>query len=139
MYNKLLLAVDGSENSLRATEEAVKIAHLCTECSIDVVFVADHSKTKSEVLHAQGKEELNYERRKKILPVESNLQENKISYTLYMLHGDPGSIIVEHANNESIDMVILGSRGLNALQEMVLGSVSHKVMKGAESPVLIVK
>ncbi|WP_337692580.1 universal stress protein [Companilactobacillus halodurans] len=35
--------------------------------------------------------------------------------------------------------MVLGTRGLNSLQEMVLGSVSHKVAKRSEIPVVIVK
>ena len=39
----------------------------------------------------------------------------------------------------NFDLVIIGSRGLNSLQEMVLGSVSHKVVKRVKCPVHIVK
>lgn len=46
MYKTILLAVDGSENSLRATDEAVKIASLIPDCQIIVVFVADFSSQK---------------------------------------------------------------------------------------------
>lgn len=46
---------------------------------------------------------------------------------------------MEYANKGSYDIVIIGSRGLNSLQEMVLGSVSHKVVKRVVCPVLIVK
>ena len=56
-----------------------------------------------------------------------------------MLHGEPGPTIVEYANKQSCDMVVIGSRGLNKLQEMVLGSVSHKVAKRVNCPVLISK
>lgn len=38
-----------------------------------------------------------------------------------------------------VDIVVIGSRGLNTLQEMVLGSVSHKVMKRVHRPAMIVK
>ena len=38
-----------------------------------------------------------------------------------------------------IDLVIAGSRGLNTLQEMVLGSVSHKIAKRVKCPVMIIK
>ena len=47
--------------------------------------------------------------------------------------------IVEYTNKNQFDVVVIGSRGLNALQEMVLGSVSHKIAKRANCPVLIVK
>ena len=58
---------------------------------------------------------------------------------LKILHGEPGPTIIEYANKEKVEMVIIGSRGLNALQEMVLGSVSHKVVKRVHCPLMIIK
>jgi len=46
---------------------------------------------------------------------------------------------VKYANEQKVDVVVIGSRGLNTLQEVVLGSVSHKVMKRVHCPALIVK
>ena len=94
MYKTILLAVDGSENSLRATDEAVKIASLIPDCQIVVVFVADFSKSKNEILHAQGKEELEYARRKKMLPVEEKINSKNINYQLKILRGNPGPTII---------------------------------------------
>ena len=56
-----------------------------------------------------------------------------------ILRGEPGPTIVDYANTKQVDLTIIGSRGLNGLQEMVLGSVSHKIAKRVKSPVLIVK
>lgn len=139
MYNRILLAVDGSENSLRATKEAVKLVSLSPGCSVEVISVADFSKSKSEILHAQGKEELEMKRRQKLAPVEELLKHGNVAYKLKILHGEPGPTIIDYANKEKVEMVIIGSRGLNALQEMVLGSVSHKVVKRVHCPVMIVK
>ena len=58
MYPHILLAVDGSEHSVRATEEAIKIARLSAHSKIEVVFVVDFSKAKEDVLHAEGRREL---------------------------------------------------------------------------------
>ncbi|WP_449622236.1 universal stress protein [Robertmurraya sp. Marseille-Q9965] len=139
MYKRILLAVDGSEHSIRATEESIKIASLCKECFIEVVYVADFSKTKRDVLHSQGREELELSRRKKLLPIEEQLKSNSLTYHVKILHGEPSPTIVEYANQGEFDLIVIGSRGLNSLQEMVLGSVSHKVVKRVNSPVLIVK
>lgn len=139
MYKRLLLAVDGSENSLRATDEAVKIASLISDCRIEIIYVVDYSKSKNEILHSQGKEELAYTRRKILSPIEEKAKSKNIEYKLEILHGYPGPTIIEYANKEKVDMVVIGSRGLNSLQEMVLGSVSHKVMKRVNCPALIVK
>lgn len=139
MYRRILLAVDGSENSMRATNEAVKIASLIPESKIEVVYVADLSKVKNEILHSHGKEELEHARRKKLSPMEESIRLKNIAYEVKILHGVPGPTLIEYANEEAMDLVVIGSRGLNSLQEMVLGSVSHKVVKGVNCPVLMVK
>lgn len=139
MYNHIVLAADGSENAFRAAKEAVKIASLNTQCLVEIVYVADFEKAKSEVLHAGSKEALELERRKKIQHVEQLLKEAGISYKVNILHGTPGPEIVKFANDNYVDLLVIGSRGLNPLQEMVLGSVSHKVIKRVNCPALIIK
>ncbi len=139
MYKKILLAADGSEHALRAAKEAAKIASFDKECTVEIVLVADFAQTRNEVLHSHGKEELEMSRRKKLLPMEELLKEHSLSYKITILHGEPAPAIVDYANQEQFDLVVIGSRGLNALQEMVLGSVSHKVVKRVNCPVLIVK
>lgn len=139
MYKKILLAVDGSEHSLRATDEVIKIASLVTDCYVEVLLVIEYDKAKKEVLHASGKEELEMNRRKRLLPSTEKLQKNSIPYQIQLLHGEPGPTIVEYANNDHFDLLVIGSRGLNMFQEMVLGSVSYKVVKRANCPVLVVK
>lgn len=139
MYKKILLAVDGSENSIRATTEAIKIASITPECKIQILYVADLSKVKNEILQTQGNEELEYTHHNKLVPIEEKIQSEKINCELKILHGYPGPTIVDYANEEKVDLLIIGSRGLNTLQEMLLGSVSHKVVKNVNCPVLIVK
>ncbi|MBD3107739.1 universal stress protein [Bacillus sp. AGMB 02131] len=139
MYQHIILAADGSEHSLRATEEAITIASLVSNCKVEVLFVVDYSKSKTDVIHSQGIEGLEISRRKKLLPIAEKLKENHIPYEIKLLHGEPGPTIVEHVNGSEADLVVIGSRGLNTLQEMVLGSVSHKVAKRVQCPVLIVK
>ncbi|HSP20965.1 MAG TPA: universal stress protein [Planococcus sp. (in: firmicutes)] len=139
MYKKILLAVDGSDHSIRAAEQAIKIAAPSTDSQVTIVFVADHANAKNEVLHSGSSMELDLQRRKKMQPVEKTLAAENIKYKVKILHGTPGPAIVEYANKEKFDILVIGSRGLNSLQEMVLGSVSHKVVKRANCPVLIVK
>lgn len=78
-------------------------------------------------------------RRKRLVPVEEKLEAADVSYYVTILRGEPGPTIVDHANQKQVDLTIIGSRGLNSLQEMMLGSVSHKIAKRVKCPVLIVK
>lgn len=137
MYQHILLAVDGSDNAVRAAKEAVKIAS--NDSLIEMVYVADFDKAKTEMLHAGSSESLMLERKRKVAPVEEILRAAGKQFKLTILHGTPGLEIVKYANENKVDIVVIGSRGLNGLQEMVLGSVSHKVMKRVQCPALIVK
>ena len=56
-----------------------------------------------------------------------------------LLKGAQGPEIMRYANEKEVDLVIIGSRGLNSLQEMVLGSLSHKAVKRVKCPTTIVK
>ncbi|NIK13185.1 universal stress protein [Alkalibacillus almallahensis] len=138
MYKRILLATDGSEHSLRSAEHAIHLA-MSSEGKIDVVFVIDGDASKKDVLHHANKFEIDKRRREKISPVEARLEEAGVDYDVRMLHGEPGPEIVKFANSGEYDMAIVGSRGLNQLQTLVLGSVSHKVAKRVECPVMIIK
>jgi nucleotide-binding universal stress UspA family protein len=53
--------------------------------------------------------------------------------------GDPASVIIEVANDEKPDLLVMGSRGLGGMQRLLLGSVSQKVSHSAGCTVTIVK
>ncbi len=50
MFSKLLLATDGSEHSHRAADKSIELAKLSNGASIDIIYVVDGSKSKSDVL-----------------------------------------------------------------------------------------
>ncbi|AWE07562.1 universal stress protein [Lysinibacillus sp. 2017] len=139
MYPHILLAADGSENSIRAAKEALKIAKCGDKTKVTILFVIDVEKVKTEVLHAQSIDSLYMERRQKLVPIEQLFESENLNFNVQMTHGTPGPEIIKFANTQNVDLVIIGSRGLNGLQEMVLGSVSHKVMKRVNCPAMLVK
>ena len=53
--------------------------------------------------------------------------------------GSPAQLILDSANNLSADLVVVGVRGRSRLSEVVLGSVSHRVLMHASRPILIVR
>lgn len=93
----------------------------------------------SDVLHHWNTLDIEGQQRERLKLIEQMLKEAEIPYEVKMLHGEPGPTLVEYANHNDFDIFVIGSRGLNTLQEMVLGSVSHKVIKRVNCPVLVVK
>jgi len=139
MFKKILLASDGSEYSIRACEKAVELAKCQAGAEVTILYVVDGTAAKADATYHWNASDLDRSRREKLEISERKLTEAEVDYSIKILHGDPGPTIVKYANDERHDLVIIGSRGLNSLQEMVLGSVSHKVAKRADCPVLIVK
>ncbi|MEW8986006.1 MAG: universal stress protein [Bacillus sp. (in: firmicutes)] len=139
MYKNIILATDGSDHAKRAAENAMHIASCSPGSLVEIVFVVDADKVKSDVLSHWNSADLDGKRKERIREVEKMARTYEISYKVTILQGDPGPAIVEYANSHHADIIVIGSRGLSGLQEFVLGSVSHKVAKRANCPVLIVK
>lgn len=139
MFKRILLASDGSEHAQRATDEAIKLVHSNANAKVIVLYVVDGATSKSDVLSEGDQTILLEKRRKRLQKTEQKLITAAIPYEVKILKGDPGPTIVQFANIHNFDVVVIGSRGLNRFQEMVLGSVSHKVAKRVDCPVLIVK
>lgn len=56
-----------------------------------------------------------------------------------LLGGEPGTAIIEHAESTPGAMIVMGRRGLTHFRELVLGSVTQRVMHHADCPVLVVR
>ncbi|MGM0845700.1 MAG: universal stress protein [Bacillota bacterium] len=139
MYKKILLATDGSEHSKRAAENAFHIASCSEDSRVEIVFVIDPSKVKSEVLKNWNSADFRDSQKDRMKEVEALASASGVPFEFKFLNGEPGPTIVEYSNKENFDVLVVGSRGLNGLQEFMLGSVSHKIAKRANCPVLIVK
>lgn len=139
MFKKILLATDGSEHSLRAADKAIEIAACDSASRVEVVYVVDGESSKADVLHNWNTIGITDTRKERIKSTEEKAKKVGVPYEIKFLRGEPGPTIVKYANENQFDLVVIGSRGRNALQELVLGSVSHKVAKRANCPVMIVK
>ncbi|PRO64421.1 universal stress protein [Alkalicoccus urumqiensis] len=139
MFTHILLAADGSAHSVRACERAVFIAQK-SNADITLIHVVDDLPARSDVADEEMRfREVPEHRKKRVDTIVHMLEKSGVSYTVHHIFGEPGPSIVRESKDRNADLVVLGSRGLNQFQQMVLGSVSHKVAKRAECPVMIVK
>lgn len=141
MFKNLLLAVDGSEHSKRAADNAIELAKLTEGASVELLYVVQGNKSKSDILHYGDSDTASHKRKQLLASYEKKIAAENIDVHSTVLHGKDGIAepIISHANEGNYDVLILGSRGLSTVQTMVLGSVSHKVIKYVKAPVLMVK
>ncbi|PYZ95210.1 universal stress protein [Salipaludibacillus keqinensis] len=140
MFKKILLAGDGSPHSIRACEKAIYLAKHTEGSSITFIHVVDDVPSQADVMDAEMRpRDIPDHRKARILPLQQKIESENISLNVKHAFGEPGPTIVREANDGNYDVVVIGSRGLNQFQQMVLGSVSHKVAKRVHCPILIVK
>ncbi len=134
----MIVAIDGSEQSLRAAENAIVLAEK-SDAHVYVVYVIDRSISKTEVMQTWDFLGITEKKRKMFKRVEKAAENGRISYEVKFIRGEPAVAIINFAEEMDADLIVIGSRGLSQFQQLVLGSVSHKVVKKATCPVLIVK
>lgn len=139
MFSHFLVAVDGSDHSFRAVEEAARLTSSANGSRITLLFVVTPDSRGTSLLQFERITSIQKERAERIGRHEALLTERNVPYQVVIREGEAGPVIVKYANEIKPDMLLIGSRGLNKMQEFVLGSVSHKVMKRAACPVMIVK
>lgn len=134
MYKSILLAADGSNNSFRAAEETLNFIN--ETAKVTILNVIQIEKSKDAILHGEN---TIHEQKVKLSDIIELYEENNVDYNVVFERGIPDETVVKVSNSGDYGIVILGNRGLNALQGMMMGSVSYKVAKRANIPVLIVK
>jgi nucleotide-binding universal stress UspA family protein len=140
MTERFLVAVDGSENSLVALDEAVRLAEVVNS-KVYIVNVQPSFHTIHTRLFI--KEELIKEYQKELFDtatkdVIERLQSKKCDYELLMRIGDPVQQISKLAKELEVRYIIIGSRGMGVVKGTVLGSVSHGILHESKIPVLII-
>lgn len=139
MFQKILLAYDGSAHSQRAVAVAQDIT-LKYGAEIRIVY-AFHpiskiigSPTLEDLMQretAQGNEIAE--------EAAKPLRKAGLDPHIEVLEGPPADAILRVAQVRDVDLIVMGSRGLGDARALFLGSVSHKVLQSASCPVLIVR
>lgn len=149
---KILVCVDGSKKSMKAVEEAVKIAGGCNVNEVAIIHVCESKPDWSGIPYEgsvtpedmerfrKSFEQCNYENNEKVISeAKETFLKNNIEVNTIFKEGHPAQAITDVANEEKYDMIVIGSRGLGGLKKLFLGSVSNAVLHEAKTNVLVVK
>ena len=147
MINKILVPVDGSENSLKALKMGLEMAAKFA-AKLEVLCVALKNPI-NDVVFVGLKEEREFVREEidaaivatdgVIKAAKAMVDEAKLDAEYEVRVGEPAEIILDEAIVKEADCIVMGCRGLSGLQHFLLGSVSDKVFNGAKIPVFVVK
>ncbi len=155
-FKKILVAIDGSQESISAADYAISIAKATT------ITVAEKHSSELVLLHVmpsevkfghasgifgvvppEHAEHMKQEAHKwfeKIRDKIDNTYGNiAVSREVISTGASPQAAIVEYAEKNDIDLIVIGTRGMSGFKKLLLGSVALGVIKYSHCPVLVVK
>lgn len=140
---RLLVPIDSSEAATRALQHAIGLAkadpaaelHLVNVHAPPIVYgelavYLDEEKIKG--LQRQHSEDI-------LRPAIEAAEAAGVKFESDILIGDVATCLVEYAEAKGCDTIVMGTRGMSAIGNLLLGSVATKVLHLAPQPVTLVK
>jgi nucleotide-binding universal stress UspA family protein len=140
MYDDILLPTDGSSGTVDALDHAITVAS-DQDARIHVVYVLDKRLYTAASVESKGeiRQSLEEEATVALDDAQVRIEDEGIECVTVSEEGIPYTTIVDYAESEDIDLVVMGSRGQAGPDRMVnLGSTTERVLKNASMPVLVV-
>ena len=150
MFERILIATDGSKNSEKAAKVGIEIAKL-SGGKVIIVYVADTGKYMSSagLISPFGGvspdaidnivASIRETGEKATLQVTELARASGVISERLIVEGNPPSEILRIAEDNKIDVIVMGSIGKTGLEKFLMGSVAEKVVHTSKLPVLIVR
>lgn len=142
MAMKLLVAIDGSEPSLKALQVALGLMEqFARPAGLTLINVHNDSFIRRHQ-HQVGKqavdEYLAELHAADLAEAVRVLESRGVRYDVVRASGDLAGMIAAHAAGDGFDLVVIGSKGRGGLADLVMGSVASKLLAVSKVPVLVV-
>jgi nucleotide-binding universal stress UspA family protein len=156
IYSKILVPYDGSKYAEKALNKAVNLAKLIKGSEIIILNVIEeiltpplvfptrirHYKTGEDTTLSTYFRDLQTDMRYKMINTLEKIKqkyEKSVKIRTVVLVGLAEDKIVEFANRQNVDLIVMGSKGLKGMTRLLMGSVSRNVSEKAKCSVMIVR
>ena len=139
MYKKILVPTDGSEFAKKAQKHALFLASV-SGAEIIAVSVTENNFVNGLPLDDEVYQlnQILKERSEENLKEFDKLNEEDLKVTHVVREGSPARVILEVADEEAVDLIVMGSSGKSGFDRFIMGSVADKVVNSAKCAVLVV-
>ena len=145
MFEKILVAVDGSDRGQEALEVAIGMQKAFKSELLILTVYREHNMWKAsvsmvnpELLGSTDQALQEYAKEVAEKSKEYAQKQGVKQVRAFYMGGGPARTIVKFSNDHDVNLIVLGSRGLSDSERYMLGSVSHKVTSTSDRPVLVV-
>jgi nucleotide-binding universal stress UspA family protein len=136
MYNRIAIAVDGSDEARRATRLGIRLGQ-GFEATVDVLSVVEQKAVRLTETSAE-RAQLRERGEAALTETEELASEFGQTVTTKLLEGKPAVRISEYADERDADLIVVGRQGLTGLGRRLLGGVTERVLDRSDVPVLVV-
>lgn len=142
--SKVLVGIDGSDHSFRAAQYALEISkkYAAKLIAVTVTYMPAKSRMSQQEAIEVGAGLSEMDKAKTWFEsFTQSARENKIDLKAELINSQRpvDYVILEYAEKEGIDLIVIGTRGRSGLSKIVLGSVASGIVTYSHSPVLVVK
>jgi len=138
MYRKIMVPLDGSKTAECALGHVVDIARGCNVPEVILLFVAEPAPAGLYQSSAEVREKLQDWSKAYLAGVEKSLANDGISAKSVIIDGKAADMIVDYAEGNGIDLIIMSTHGRSGPSRWAFGSVADKVIRSSSVPVLVV-
>ncbi|UPV98870.1 universal stress protein [Halorussus gelatinilyticus] len=138
MFEQILVPVDGSDGSDAAVGHAADVADRF-DAAVHVLFVASTNRDSVTVVGSDVVDALESEGAAVVDSAEEDLRERGVACESEVVQGDPATTIADYADSRGMDLAVMATRGRTGLSRYLLGSVTEKVVRLSDVPVLTVR
>ncbi len=140
-----LIAFDGSENAMRAIDEVLDSMdtsklHVHLLYVYEPVQINEVAFNKEPVLDMLSIKKAREEAGLALLtPAKARLESAGIAFDAHIRNGNPAEVITDFSREYHCNLIVMGTRGMGTIKNLLLGSVTSKVIHLTEKPLLLVK
>jgi len=139
-YDKIMIATDGSKQVEKAIEAAVQLAKITGARLYTVYVIASAGYTPRNFGWQESlREILEAEAKKAVTFVEEAGKVSGVKVEPVILEGHPADRIIKFAEQEDMDLIVMGTLGRTGLDRFLLGSIAENVVRHSKTPVMVVK
>jgi len=137
MYDTILFPTDGGPGAAIALDHALELA---TEhgATLHAVYVLDHERYIGFAAEAEVVAALEVEGEEVVRYVEALAGEVGVCAVGEVVEGHPAEAIVQYVTDHDVDLVVMATQGRRGLERYLLGSVTERVLRTTDVPILVV-
>ena len=138
MYDRILFPTDGSKGAEKAVEHALSLAEKY-DAELYVLNVVDIRSQSTADVWNNVLGELEEAGREITEEIVESAKDESIEVNSEVIKGIPSKEIVSYAEENDVDLIVMGTHGRTGLDRVLMGSVAEKVVRTADSPVMTVR